>query len=362
MRRRGDDMKTLVIDKRIVKNNIRAVKDRAGSQEIIADLSGDAYGLGIAETAVLLRDEGIRSFIISDPKDAVTLRGRGFVEENLMMARSTADSEELSELIDLGVICTVGSYDAAVAINGIAEQRHTVCEVMIKIDCGLGRYGFTPSEIDKIASIYRYMPGLAITGVFTTLSNSAKSKRVTLNQYNTFRDVLDELLGMGLEVGTTFCFDDAALFKYNFGAEMTAVRVGTAFSGRVPGVSFSSLKKVGHISATLEEVGWFPKGHRIGDKTVLKKPAKLAVIAVGYYYGYGLVKFDEHSSFFSYFRERNRRRSVRINGQKARIVGHIGMMHTICDVTNLDCAVGDCAVMDVNPVDVKKLPVSYIQL
>lgn len=353
-------MKNLIIDKRVILSNVKAVKEKAGHREIYADLSGDAYGLGLVETAILLRDEGIRNFIISDPKDAVKLRGRGFVEENIMMARSTADSEELMELFDLGVVCTVGSYDAAVAINGIAEERHTVCEVMIKIDTGLGRYGFMPSETDKIASIYRYMPGLAIVGVFTTFSNSAKSKRVTLSQYNTFRSVLDELLGMGLEVGTTFCFDSAALFKYSFGEDMSAVCIGTAFSGRVPGASFSALRKVGYISAGLEEVGWFPKGHRVGDSTVLKKPSKLAVIAVGYYYGYGLVKFDEHSSFLGYLIEKHRRRFIRINGQRARIVGHIGMMHTIADVTDINCNVGDKAIMDVNPVDVKKLPVVYI--
>ena len=352
-------MKNLIIDKRAIRSNIKAVKEKAGSQEIFADLSGDAYGLGLVETALLLRDEGIRNFLISDPNDAVLLRSRGFTDENIMMSRSTADSKELNDLIDLGVICTVGSYDAAVAINGIAEERRTVCEVMIKIDTGLGRYGFMPEETDKIASIYRYMPGLAIVGVFTSFSNSAKSKRNTLNQYNMFRSVLDEINAMGLETGITFCFDSAALFKYSFGGEMTAVRVGTAFSGRIPGTSFSSLRKVGYISAGVEEVGWFPKGHRVGDGTVLRKPTRLAVIAVGYYYGYGLVKFDEHSSFISYLIEKHRRRFIRINGQRVRIVGHIGMLHTVADVSDITCNVGDRAIMDVNPVDVKKLPVIY---
>ena len=52
---------------------------------------------------------------------------------------------------------------------------------------------------------------------------------------------------------------------------------------------------------------------------------------------------------------------LRINGQRARIVGHIGMMHTIADVTDINCNVGDKAIMDVNPVDVKALPVIYTE-
>ena len=38
----------------------------------------------------------------------------------------------------------------------------------------------------------------------------------------------------------------------------------------------------------------------------------------------------------------------------------MGMMHTIADVTDISCNVGDRAIMDVNPVDVKKLPVVYL--
>ena len=37
-------MKSLVIDKRVIRNNIRAIKDRADGAAIYADLSANAYG------------------------------------------------------------------------------------------------------------------------------------------------------------------------------------------------------------------------------------------------------------------------------------------------------------------------------
>ena len=40
-------MKHLIIDKRAIKANLQAVKDRADGAAIYADLSGDAYGLGL---------------------------------------------------------------------------------------------------------------------------------------------------------------------------------------------------------------------------------------------------------------------------------------------------------------------------
>jgi hypothetical protein len=35
------------------------------------------------------------------------------------------------------------------------------------------------------------------------------------------------------------------------------------------------------------------------------------------------------------------------------------MQHTLIDVTDIDCTVGDVAYMDVDPVNVKGLPRSY---
>lgn len=351
-------MKRLVIDRNAIISNLRAVKARAKSLEIIADLTGDAYGMGLLETARIMKSEGIMSYAVSDPKDAGKLREAGFTDERIMMLRSTADSEELSELIDLGVICTVGSYDAAVAINGIAEGRKTVCEVQIKIDTGLGRYGFMPTEMDKIASIYKYMPNLAIVGLFSTYSESWRSEKVTRAQYDDFEGVLKSLTDMGFEHGSTHIMDSAALFRYDFGY-LDAVRVGTALSGRVAGKNIAGLIKVGYIEAGVEETGWFPKGHRIGN-TVLRKPTRLAVLSVGYYNGFGLTRRDYEMNFFDALKAHNLRPSIRIAGQKVRIVGNIGLTHTIVDVKNVDCKVGDIAVMDVDPVNVKGLPITYI--
>jgi len=350
-------MKNLIIDKKAIKNNIAAVKNLAKGETIIADLAGDAYGMGLLETARLLRDEGIGTFAVAEAADAETLRSAGFTDEKLMMLRSTADSQELCRLMDQNVICTVGSYDAAVAINGIAEARHTVCEVQIKIDTGLGRYGFMASETDKIASIYRYMPNLAIVGVFSTYSESWKNKRVTLDQYEQFKDVLGKLTEMGFELGTTFICDSAALFKYNFG-RLDALKIGTAFSGRVAGGKTPGLYRVGYIEAGLEEIGWFPKGHRIGS-SILRKPAKLAVVSVGYYHGFGVNRYERELGIIGLWRLRRAAVYVKVNGQRAKVVGSVGMMHTIIDVTKITCAVGDKVIMDVDPVNVKGLARLY---
>jgi alanine racemase len=353
-------MKNLVIDLRVVRNNLRAIKDRAEGVNVFADLSANAGGMGLLPVANFLRDEGIRNFIVSDTSDARLLRESGFKKEHIMMLRSTADPNEISELLSYGVICTAGSYDAAVAINGIAESRKVIADIQVKIDTGLGRYGFQPTELDKVAAIYKYMSSLNVVGTFTTFSASWRSKKLTFTQLDRFNTALDRIIELGFEPGSAHACDSAALFKYNIEL-MDAVRVDTALTGRIPGKVVQGLSRVGYIEAGLEEVGWHPKGHNIGTERgfVTKAPTKIAILSVGYYHGFGVDRYIVERSLFDIARWRRRKTYVRINGHKARVLGSVGLMHTMVDVTNIDCTVGDIALLDVDPVNVKGLPIVY---
>jgi len=353
-------MKNLVIDLRVVRNNLRAIKDRAEGAAVIVDLSANAGGMGLLPVAQFLRDEGIRNFAVSDPGDAAMLRNNGFSKERLMMLRSTADPKEISEMLAHGVICTAGSYDSAVAINGLAESSGITADIQVKIDTGLGRYGFKPTELDRVAAIYKYMSSLNVVGTFTTFSASWRNKKITLLQLDKFNEVLDKLIDMGLEPGAAHACDSAALFKYNIEL-MDAVRVDTALSGRIPGKAIQGLSRVGFIEAGLEEVGWYPKGHTIGSERgfVTKAPTKIAILSVGYYHGFGVDRYIVERSLFDLIRFRRRKAYIRVNGYKARVLGSVGLMHTMVDVTKIDCTVGDVALLDVDPVNVKGLPIVY---
>lgn len=139
-------MKTLVIEREAVKNNIGVIKERAGEAVIYAVLTGDGQGAGLVELARLLREEGIGRFAVSEPAEAAALRRAGFVEEEILMLRPTVDRAELEQLIDLNVVCTVGSADTGMALNGAAEARSTVVEAHIQIDTGMGFGGFLADE------------------------------------------------------------------------------------------------------------------------------------------------------------------------------------------------------------------------
>jgi alanine racemase len=181
-----------------------------------------------------------------------------------------------------------------------------------------------------------------------------------LAQLDIFNSALDRLIEMGFEPGAAHVCDSAALFKYNFEL-MDAVRVDTALSGRIPGKATQGLARVGYIEAGLEEVGWHPKGHTIGAERgfVTKAPTKIAILSVGYFHGFGVDRYIVERSLFDIARWRRSKTFIRVNGHKARVLGSVGLLHTIVDVTNIDCTVGDIAILDVDPVNVKGLPIVY---
>ena len=162
-------MKTLVIEREALRHNIGVIKERAGQAVIYAVLTGDGQGAGLVELARVLREEGIGRFAVSEAAEAAALRKAGFVEEEILMLRPTTDREELEQLLDLNVVCTIGSVDTGLALNAVAEGRSTVAEAHIQIDTGMGFGGFLADEPEKILSVYRNLPNVAVSGLCTQL-------------------------------------------------------------------------------------------------------------------------------------------------------------------------------------------------
>lgn len=132
-------MKRLLIDRQAVVNNLETIRQKAGKAKIYAVLTGDACGAGLLEMAGLLHQHGVTRFAVSEPSDAAKLRKSGLVEEEILMLRSTVNRQELEQLLDLNVICSIGSSEAGMALNPLAESRSTVAEAHIQVDSGMGR-------------------------------------------------------------------------------------------------------------------------------------------------------------------------------------------------------------------------------
>ena len=345
-------MKRLIIEREALKNNIAVVKDRAAGAYIYAVLTGDGFGAGIVELAQLLREEGIGRFAVSEPGEAAALRKAGLVEEEILMLRCTADREELGQLLDLNVVCTVGSADTGMALNAVAGERSTVAEAHIQIDTGMGFGGFLSSEPDRILSVYRSLPNVALSGIYTQLHAGGRNNRAAEEQLAQFRQVTEAIHGAGFETGTVHAAGSFALLHWE-DALLDGVRAGSALLGRCRRTRGDGLLRVGHGEVGIEETRWLPKGHTVGNEVLvtLKRPTRVAVLPVGYQNGFTVGRSRDPGLLAALRRWRSGRKiTVRINGQRARVIGRVGAIETIVDVTDLSCAAGDTAVFDIDPV------------
>ena len=348
-------MRKLVIEKAAVKHNLSVIKDRAGGAVIYGVLTGDGGGAGVVPMARLLRAEGIGRFAVSDARDAEKLRQAGFEDEEILMLRSTTDREELERLVDLGVVCTISSVDTGLALNALAENRATVACAHIQVDTGMGFGGFLVSEPEKILLAYRSLPNVALEGIYTQLHGMKLNDPEASRQLEQFHQVLDTVHKSGYETGIVHAAGSFALL-HNDSARLDGVRAGSAILGRCRRTRDDRLKTVGFGEVPLAEVRWLPKGHSLGtDKPIiLKKPTRVAVLPVGYQNGFG-VERPRETTFWAMLRKwrRSKSRSVRIGGQRTRIIGPVGATETLVDVTNIKCSSGDPIIFDVDPLFAK---------
>lgn len=348
-------MKVLVIDKQAIKKNISVIKRRAEKAVIYAVLTADAHGVGLVEMAKLLRDEGIVRFAVSEAADAAALRKAGLVEEEILMLRATTDREELEHLLDLNVVCTVGSPESGMALNGVAENRSTVVEAHIQVDTGMGFGGFLVDDTDKILSIYRNLPNVAVSGMYTQIHTTGTKMQDVAQQLDEFTQTVKAIQKAGFETGVIHAAGSYALMRYDF-ARMDGVRVGTALLGRCRRTKNDGLQKVGWGEAAIDDIHWLPKGHTVGNETKvrLRRPTRVAVIPVGYQNGFGVERVRDSGLWAVWRRWRaTGRQTVRIDGQKVRVIGSIGAMETVLDVTDLRCSAGDIAQFELDPLFAK---------
>ena len=330
-------MKAYCVETAAIRYNLEKLTRLAGKTPIWAVLKGNGYGLGTGEMAKLCHEAGIRRFCVTEISEAMEIRMQ-FAQAEILMLRPTTDLGELQQMLDLDVIATISCSAEAAALNSLAGQRGTVAEVHVKVDTGMGRYGFMPHETEKILSVYLHNDNLA-----------------------------DALIKAGVDPGAAHCCNSAAFLRWPE-LHMGGVRLGSALLGRV--LVKADLRRVGRCEATVDEIRWLPTGHSTGYGAAwkAKKPTRTAVIPVGWYHGFAVSYGDDIFRIRDCIRAmlralknmlRRKKLYVRINGSLCPVLGHVGMLHTVCDITKANCSVGDTAILDINPLQVRGMEIRY---
>jgi len=346
-------MKYLEIKKDDLIFNIQKLKEHCAPARIIAVLKGNAYGLDSIKMGHVLLENGVDLFAVSELSEALVLRNAGF-ENEIILLTPTNDVDEARLIADNKITATVASIENARLLNGIGLP----VDAHIKIDTGFGRYGFYTDELTEELKSFE---NITYKGVFSHFSNSFGDEVYSKKQFGEFEKAVVRLEELGIKTEIKHICNSCGAIRFDY-ARMDAVRIGSAFLGRLPIPNTLGLKRLVSLKCSVGEIRNLPKGSVVGyaNTYVTKRDTVAAVIPVGYKDGYGVKKSDDVFRFkdilrymLADFKMWKKKIHVEINGKKYPVIGRISMHNIVVDVTDSSVQVGDIATLECNPILIK---------
>ena len=360
-------MKRLIINVKDLRHNIEQIKkyatkrgkdDNGEDVKIIAVVKSNGYGLGIVEYTKFLIDNGIKYFAVSTVEEAIKLRKAG-IKQDILILSSTAIKKDVELLVENNIILTIGSKEDIEVAEKVAQEKNVKIRAHIKIDTGFGRYGFVYTEKEKIVESLKMIKNIQIEGTYSHFSISFYDDKYTKLQFDRFLDIIELLKMNDIKTGMLHICNSSAFAKFPT-MHLNAVRVGSAFLGRLSFVNSLGLRKIGYLEAKVAEIKTLPPKYNVGYSNAYKtkKETKVAVIPCGYSDGVNVKNDRDMFRMLDKLRYivrdvkdffKNQAIYVKINDTKCKVLGRIGTYHIICDITGKDIKVGDNVKIEVNP-------------
>lgn len=319
----------------IYDNIVNLSKRLKKGTKIIAVVKTDGYGHGAIPIAKTI-DELVSAYGVATVDEAINLR-RHDVTKPVIVIGYTHESQ-LDRLVSYDIRPTVFTLEMGKAVSEAAVRENKVAKIHIKIDTGMGRIGFRPTEesADVIKKISE-LPNIQIEGMFTHFARADEyDKTSTKQQYALFTEMINKLEERGIEIPVKHCSNSAAMMELpDF--NLDAVRAGIAMYGLYPSEEVDKeLVKLTPALGLRSHIAYIKEIHKgdtisYGGTFVAEKDMKVATIPLGYGDGYR--------------RSLSNNGYVLIKGKRANILGRVCMDQFMVDITDMDARKDDTVIL-----------------
>ncbi|WP_407306198.1 alanine racemase [Desulfosporosinus sp. SB140] len=343
----------------VVENYHEIIKHLRPGARCMAVVKADAYGLGAVEVARALEQAGCEAFAVTKVDEGLILREHGI--KGIILVLGPTTKAEWPEAIKAELHLTLSEVSWIKTLNEVSleleQEGFPKVKVHLKLETGMGRTGFWPSELAELAEALACAPHIRVEGAYTHFARAAqKDKQFTSAQYERFQASLARLNTLGISSPWQHVCNSAAFLDYPEWHH-DFVRIGTLLVGHYPGPGFSGkikLRDPWAAKSKISQLRKVPKGTYVGYQSIYrtKSETQLAVIPVGYADGFGLVPHLVPQggidflkivlkNFAALFGISIGQERVELKGQSVRVAGKIGMQLTVLDIGMLNCSLGD---------------------
>lgn len=291
-----------------------------------------SYGSGRHEIASILQFQRVDYLGVAFADEGVSLRQAGITLPIMVM---NPEPESFDTMIHYRLEPEIYSFRILEMFHkAVIRNQEIACPVHLKIDSGMHRMGFLPSETERLCQdIIRYR-NVKICSIFSHLAGSDEEihDSFTGSQIETFRQISDQIMGaIGYPV-IRHILNSSGIERFPH-AQFDMVRLGIGLYG-ISSVNSSRLHTVSTLKSTILQIKPVEPGETVGYGRLGKpeKPSQIAVVPVGY--GDGLNR-----------RLSNGKGKVLVRGNLVPIVGNICMDMTLLDVTGTGAEEGDEVIL-----------------
>ena len=300
--------------------------------KMVCMVKASAYGAGSYEIAKTLQDHRVDYLAVAVADEGSDLRKAGITSSIIIM---NPELTAFKTMFDYKLEPEVYNFHLLDELVKAAEKEGvTNFPIHIKLDTGMHRLGFAPSEMPELIRRLKRQTAVIPRSVFSHLvgSDSTQFDTFTRSQIEMFETASQELQAAFSHKILRHICNTAGIERYSE-AQFDMVRLGVGLYGVDPYTN-QMLHNVSTLKTTILQIRDVPKEDSVGysRKGRLERDSRIAAIPIGYADGLNR-------------RLGNGRAYCLVNGQKAPYVGNICMDVCMIDVTDIDCKEGDKVIV-----------------
>lgn len=326
------------IDTHALRHNLKTIRDRARGARVMAVVKANAYGHGLVPTALALAEAD--AFGVARLEEGLALRAAG-ITQPIVLLEGVFAPEHLLEAARHGFDLVVHDMLQIELLEESSSPQRFL--LWIKIDTGMNRLGFRPSEFaTALERIRRLQPAPLEIRLLTHLARAdERDNVVTRQQVARFKEATQ-----GIDYTVSIANSAGVFGSLPLGCDW--VRPGIALYGGSPfgdrtGVELG-LQPAMSLETSVIAIRQVPKGETVGYGGAWKaqRDSVVAIIAAGY--GDGLPRNLPSGT------------PILIGGQRAPLAGRVSMDMIAVDVSELpDAHVGTRVVLWGNGLPVEEI-------